>query len=128
VRREVVELIRKLMLTSILALIAPGSAGQVVAGMLIAFVMLFINVKMQPYASGLLNFVSVISQINLVCFLLVALLLKVNLDGEGGSGFFSIIVVFLSIVPIVLPIVIRLVIHAYGNMESRMLVKDSTFK
>ena len=127
-RREVVELIRKLMLTSILALIAPGSAGQVVAGLLIAFVMLFINVKMKPYASGLLNFVSVISQTNLFCFLLVALLLKVNLDGESRSGFFSFIVGFLSLVPIVLPILIRIIIRAYGNMESRMLVKDNTFK
>ena len=116
------------MLTSILALIAPGSAGQVVAGLLIAFVMLFINVKMKPYASGLLNFVSVISQTNLFCFLLVALLLKVNLDGESRSGFFSFIVGFLSLVPIVLPILIRIIIRAYGNMESRVLVKDNTFK
>jgi hypothetical protein len=34
-RRETVELLRKLALTSILALIAPGSAGQVVVGLLI---------------------------------------------------------------------------------------------
>ena len=95
---------------------------------MIAFVMLFINVKMQPYASDLLNFVSVISQTNLFCFLLVALLLKVNLDGESRSGFFSFIVGFLSLVPIVLPILIKLVIRFYGDMESRMLVKDNTFK
>ena len=83
---------------------------------------------MKPYASGLHNFVSVISQTNLFCFLLVALLLKVNLDGESRSGFFSFIVGFLSLVPIVLPIVIRVIIRAYGNMESRMLVKDNTFR
>ena len=126
--REVVELIRKLMLTSILALIAPGSAGQVVAGLLIACVMLFINVKMKPYASELLNFVSVISQTNLACFVLVALLLKVNLDDEGRSGFFAFIVGFLSLVPILLPIIMKLIIFVYGNLESRMLVKDNTFK
>ena len=34
---EVVELGRKLALTSVLALIAPGSAGQVLVGLLIAF-------------------------------------------------------------------------------------------
>ena len=39
-RREAVELLRKLLLTSILALIAPGSAGQVVVGFVLAFIML----------------------------------------------------------------------------------------
>ena len=37
---EAVELLRKLLLTSILALIAPGSAGQVVVGFVLAFIML----------------------------------------------------------------------------------------
>jgi hypothetical protein len=37
---ETVELVRKLALTSILALIAPGSAGQVVVGFLLSFIML----------------------------------------------------------------------------------------
>ena len=126
-RREVVELIRKLMLTSILALIAPGSAGQVVAGLLIAFVMLFINVKMKPYASGMLNFVSVISQTNLFCFLLVALLLKVNLDGTGSSTFFSGIVGALSLMPLVLPIAIKMYVSFAGNnMEMKEMMKSGT--
>ena len=51
-----------------------------------------------------------------------------NRDGESRSGFFSFIVGFLSLVPILLPIVIRVIIRAYGNMESRMLVKDNTFR
>ena len=48
---ESVELMRKLILTSILALIIPGSAGQVVVGIVVAFVALFGNVKLKPSAS-----------------------------------------------------------------------------
>ena len=51
----------------------------------------------------------------------MALLLKVNLDGEGGSGFFSFIVGIMSIVPIALPILIKLWLHFYGNLEAKMV-------
>jgi hypothetical protein len=60
---EVVELLRKLALTSILSLIAPGSAGQV--GLLLAFFALTVNMRLKPYAEDGLNFVSQISQLNL---------------------------------------------------------------
>ncbi len=38
----------------------------------------------------------------------MALLLKVNLDGEGDSTFFAVIVGGLSVLPIALPIVLRM--------------------
>ena len=60
------ELVRKLLLTSILALIAPGSAGQIVVGLLIAFVMLLFNLKLQPYADRALNMMNQFAQLNLV--------------------------------------------------------------
>ncbi len=141
-----VELLRKLALTSILSLIAPGSAGQVVVGLLLAFLALLVNMRLKPYAEDGLNFVSQISQLNLfLCahlrfccckqhrqtlltrappsrsFLFVALLLKVNLDGEGGSQFFAYIVGFMSIVPIALPILIRVWLWLYGNLEAKMV-------
>ena len=89
---------RKLALTSILGLIAPGSAGQVVVGCMLAFVALMANMRLKPYADGGLNFVSQTSQLNLFFFLFVALLLKVNLDGQGDAHFFSFIVGILSLV------------------------------
>jgi hypothetical protein len=64
--RETVELGRKLILTSILALIAPGSAGQVVVGILMAFFSLLVNVRLKPYADNNLNFINQIAQLNLV--------------------------------------------------------------
>jgi hypothetical protein len=104
---EVVELMRKLALTSILSLIAPGSAGQVVVGLLLAFMALMANMRLKPYAQDGLNFVSQVSQVNLFFFLFVALLLKVNLDGQADAGFFSFIVGIMSIVRLCLACVAR---------------------
>ena len=73
---ESMELVRKLCLTSILALIAPGSAGQIVVGLLMAFALLIANLKVKPYAVDALNGVNQIVQLNLFFVLLVALLLK----------------------------------------------------
>ena len=74
----------------------------------------------------------------------MALLLKVNLDGEGDSGFFSYIVGFMTIVracllracvlsvtesagtafrqvPIALPILIKVWLKFYGGLEAKMV-------
>ena len=126
-RRETIELIRKLCLTSILALIAPGSAGQVVSGLLIAFFMLTLNLRLKPWCNDDLNFINTVAQVNLFFLLLVALLLKVNLDGTGGSAYFSGIVGALMIVPIALPVFIKLWLKVFGTMQSRLSVKETTW-
>jgi hypothetical protein len=70
----------------------------VVVGLLLAFFALTFNMRLKPYSDVGLNFVSQVSQLNLLAFLFVALLLKVNLDGEGDNSFFSFIVGIMSIV------------------------------
>ena len=120
------ELLRKLALTSILALIAPGSAGQVVVGLLLAFVMLLANLKVQPYAVRSLNGVNQAAQVNLFCVLLVALLLKVNLDGEGDKRFFTGVVGALTLLPTCLPVLLRLYARlGGGGIDARNAVRDS---
>jgi hypothetical protein len=122
-----VELLRKLVLTSILALIAPGSAGQVVVGLLLSFVLLVANLKVKPYALDGLNTINQIAQINLFFVLLVALLLKVNLDDEGGSGFFTGIVGVLCLVPIALPVLLQLYARfCVGGLDARTMVRDNS--
>ena len=125
--RESIELIRKLALTSILTLIAPGSAGQVVVGLLLAFFMLMASMARRPYAEDSLNVINVMVQSNLFFYLLVALLLKVNLDGTGSSTFFSGIVGALSLMPLVLPIAIKMYVSFAGNnMEMKEMMKSGT--
>ena len=126
---EVVELVRKLALTSILALIAPGSAGQVVVGLLLAFVTLIATMQVRPYAHDTLNLVGQAAQLNLFLLLLVAVLLKLNVDGEGDARFFDGIVSALCIVPVALPVAMRLYLRFVGGgLESRALVRDAAWE
>ena len=104
---ESIELLRKLALTSILALVSPGSAGQVVVGCLVAFFALLANIKVKPFASRNLNMVNSTAQLNLFLFLFVALLLKVNLDGDNSASFYSGIVGALTILPVALPFALQ---------------------
>ena len=149
---EVVELVRKLMLTSILALIAPGSAGQVVVGMLISFATLVATLVMSPYAQNRLNVIGQAAQMHLFFLLLMALLLKVrlrccdarclwsvrqlthasplqlNVDGEQDSGFFGVLVIAVCTVPVVLPLAMRLYLRFVGGgLEARALVRDAAW-
>ena len=122
------ELIRKLALTSILALIAPGSAGQIVVGLLLAFAMLLATMQLRPYAHPTLNLVAQSAQLNLFFLLLVAVLLKLDIDGEGDGNFFSGIVTALCIVPIGMPFLIRLYLRFVGGgLEARSLVRDTAW-
>ena len=126
--REVLELVRKLALTSILALIAPGSAGQIVVGLLLAFVMLLATMQLRPYAHPTLNLVAQSAQLNLFLLLLVGVLLKLNIDGEGDAHFFSGLVTALCIVPIGMPFLIRMYLRFVGGgLEARSLVRDTTW-
>ena len=123
---ESVELLRKLVLTSILALISPGSAGQVVVGALVALFALLANIKLKPFAERSLNFVNQVAQLNLFLFLFVALLLKVNLDGDSSASFYTGIVIFMSVLPVVLPVGLHLYIRLGGfSGEDAVDAKDA---
>ena len=105
---EVVELARKLLLTSVLALVAPGSATQVTIGTLAAFCMLLLFQRYRPYAAPGMTFVASVAQVNLFVFLFVGLLLKVRLNGDAtDSKLFNAIVMILSVVPIALPVALK---------------------
>ena len=124
---QAVELVRKLALTSILALIAPGSAGQVVVGFILAFITLLANLSIKPYADAGLNFISIACQLNLVAFLFVALLLKVNVDNKGSASFFHAVVGGMSILPIALPLGIKAYMVFYGDREARAIWRDNAW-
>lgn len=119
---ESVELLRKLALTSILALVAPGSAGQVVTGCMVALFALLANIKLKPFASRNLNLVNAAAQLNLFLFLEVALLLKVDLDGDNSASYYSGIVSALALLPIVLPFALQayLKLGAWGEQTEDM--------
>ena len=122
---ETLELLRKLLLTSVLSLIATNSASQVVVGVVLAFSTLLLNLKLKPYFDKALNFVSALAQLNLLAFFFVGLLLKVNVDGRNDSRFFDFIVGALCAAPIALPVVTRVYLKLYGDLDARNIVKDA---
>ena len=112
---EVVELARKLLLTSVLALVAPGSATQVTIGTLAAFCMLLLFQRYRPYAAPGMTFVASVAQVNLFVFLFVGLLLKVRLNGDAtDSRLFNAIVTVLSVVPVALPVALTATSYVAG--------------
>jgi hypothetical protein len=105
---ELVELARKLLLTALLALVAPGSATQVTVGCVIAFATLQLFTRFSPYAEAGIKRVGALAQVNLLCYLFVGLLLKVRVDGQSSdSRLFNVIVGVMSVLPVVLPALIR---------------------
>jgi hypothetical protein len=82
-----------------------------------------------PYAQSKLNFIGQATQLHLFFLLLVALLLKLNVDGERDSGFFGGIVVALCVVPVLLPLAMRLYLRFVGGgLEARALVRDGSWE
>ena len=97
-----------------------------VVGLLLAFVGLLTTLRLEPYAHRSLNAVGAATQLNLFLLLLVALLLKVNLDGAGDARFFSGILGTLIILPLVLPLATRFYLRFQGGgLEGRSLMRDA---
>ena len=57
-----------------------------------------------------------------------AALRRVDVDGEGDSRFFSFVVGALSVIPVALPVIIKVWLRLYGNLEARMIVKDTSWE
>lgn len=85
VRREVYELVRRLILSSILAFVQPRTASQVTVGVIVTFVTLLLLGAYSPYAYGRPLFVAYAAYIELFLILFVGLLLKVRPPLKGCS-------------------------------------------
>ena len=104
---EITELVRKFLLTSVVNLISPGSAEQVIAGCVFSLASVLLAVQAQPYSSGTLNHANLIALVALFLFFFVGLLLKVDADGKtqtSGAPVYSACLSVLCIMPAALPI------------------------
>lgn len=75
---EMVELVRKLLLTSCLAFIAPGSLAQIFSGILLSLLALVLLAFFTPFVDARLDAVSVSCQVATVLTLLCAVVLKAS--------------------------------------------------
>jgi hypothetical protein len=82
------ELVRKLFLVGVIAVIAPGSVFQILIGLLVCMTATFISLILRPYkqaSDGWLNNVC-LAQLTFVLFLGLLLKLDVDIMGSEGSG------------------------------------------
>ena len=85
---EAVEMFRKLLMTSILVFIKPGTPGQLASGAMITFVFLIIGHVYRPFCSSRLNSLNVIALTAQFCTLFIGImicLLDVN-QSKGGAS------------------------------------------
>lgn len=118
-RREIVELLHKFLLTGVMSLVSPGSAAQVVMGLLVSFATVVLYARRRPFAEVTINRLGLYAQVNIFLFLLVALLLKVRADdANSDSQAYNAIVGTLSLSLLIVPPINKLVSAFAQNVDS----------
>jgi hypothetical protein len=82
---EVVELLRKLLLSGILSLVGRGSIAQAALGTVISFAFFALHLRLLPYKSSTLNVTKAVSEIQIFAVLLLSVILQshnVGFDSE----------------------------------------------
>lgn len=82
---EVVELGRKLLLTGLIGVIGRGTIAQSVAATSITFVFFALAFKHQPYEDPALNFIKIVSELQIFGLLLICVVLQTNAQGFSGE-------------------------------------------
>jgi len=87
---EIAETIRRLLLTSVLGLIEPGTDSQLATGIVISFFGFGLSCTFHPYSEKRDNWLSILSAIQIFVIMLIALVLKrregaAKEDGEVAS-------------------------------------------
>jgi CRP-like cAMP-binding protein len=83
---ESIEMIKKMILAGGLVLVAPGSAVQVLLGILVAFAFLVVVLQYQPYDDANDNNLQAYATAQIVLTLLAGLMLKTGGSGEDSGG------------------------------------------
>ena len=105
---ELCELGKKLLLSSLLAFVEPGTATQVTAGMLMTFAMVLGYALLAPFKEKSIQAMALWAQVGQFLYFLVALLLKVKVDNTDPEGpAFSGLVTSLSVSVPLAPLVIK---------------------
>jgi hypothetical protein len=118
---EVVELLRKLMLSGILSLVGRGSIAQATLGTTITFVFFALHLRVMPYKSVTLNFTKAVSEVQLFVVLLMSVLLQshsVGFDGEAVTiEDYGLIQTVFTIM--IAPVVICLIVYNAKQLHER---------
>jgi len=86
---ELVETLKKLLLTGVLSYIAPGRIGQVVAGFFLTFAFMLAILLVQPFSDQTYRRVAEWQAVTLFLFFVFALLVKAGVDTMSTDGLFK---------------------------------------
>jgi len=108
---ELVDLLRKLLLTGLIVFVGTGSAAQVAVGTFICTLMAYVGIHLDPFLDPDLNRFNNLCLIQLNITLFIGLLLKVDTlrDGERSTKTLASFVIFLSVFILFFPIVMIIV-------------------
>jgi len=103
----VVEVVNKLLVTSVLGFIAPGGQAQVVAGAGYTFLLLLVYQRARPYAEKAYDTIGYACTVEIFLFFFVALMLKTNVYVTADNeAFYSAFVGVLFCAVFVFPVLI----------------------
>ena len=87
---ELLDTLRRMLLTGGLVLVAAGSVGQIIAALLVSLFFLLLTARVSPFRSELDDLLAFICNLQQLLLFVVALGLKTQEEGGGGSeGTFS---------------------------------------
>ena len=118
---ETVELLRKLVLTSIIVLIEPETATQLFVGCLLAFTCCLLYSEFKPYLFSDDDFLQLACQISVFITMFVGLIIKCGVDQEKamqGPGL-EILLVVLQVMPLLLGMS-GIAVKTYSKLKSRI--------
>jgi hypothetical protein len=120
---EVVELMRKLLLTGLIGMIGRGTIAQAVVATTITFFFFALAFKEQPYEDPVLNFIKIVSEIQIFGLMLICVVLQTAAQGFSGEtvtiedyGNMQLLLI-LSILPISVYMVVTGVLGMRGEGE-----------
>lgn len=98
---EVLECVRRVMLTGVVVFLFPGSVAQISTTFLVALVFFVLSEALDPYASSLDRWMSRFGHVAVLLSMLVALMIKVEVDTSdtyfGDTGVYSIVLVVANV-------------------------------
>ena len=117
---DVIELVRKLLLTAVIILVKPGSDSQTIVGLLITLFFLFILLWWHPYKSKVDEYVAVASQLALTITMLFGTLLKTQILHKEEWNIHALgISLLIMNGAVVVFVVFTLILLCYQNVRSR---------
>lgn len=109
---------RKLILTSVLSFVRPGSATQVTVGVLLTFAFTMGYALLQPHANASVSSMATFTQAAMFLFFLTGLLLKVKLDDTASDApVFDGVVTAITVAVPVAPVLIKLFVENRAAKE-----------